>query len=64
MSGECKSTQLKPAVRLNSTIKLENIAEMSGFQSKSTFNSCLKTITKVTLSAYRKKHSTNIALNK
>ena len=38
---------------------LETIAEMSGFQSKSTFNGCFKTITKITPSAYRKKYSTN-----
>jgi len=43
---------------------LETIAEMSGFQSKSTFNGCFKTLTKVTPSAYRKNHETKITLNK
>ena len=37
---------------------LETIAEMSGFQSKSSFNGCFKTLTKVTPSAYRKEHET------
>ena len=49
---------------VNKKYNLEVIAQMAGFQSKSSFNGCFKTITKVTPSAYRKKHETKITLNK